>query len=58
MEAIAPAPPATKIRRALLNDTVAALPRLFGGRGVTPRIVDPATVLRRLDRPGTRQGLA
>lgn len=58
MNAIAHASPATKIHRALLNDTIAALPRLFGGRGVTPRIIDPTTVLRRLNRPGTRQRLA
>lgn len=58
MEAIAHASPATKIHRALLNDTIAALPRLFGGRGVTLAAVDRATLPRRLNRPGTRQGLA
>jgi hypothetical protein len=35
MDALAYLTPATKLRRALLNDTIAALPGLYGGRGVT-----------------------
>ncbi len=42
MDPLAHLSAATKTRRALLNDTVSALPGLFGGRGVTLIVFDPA----------------
>jgi hypothetical protein len=44
MDALAYLTPATKLRRALLNDTIAALPGLYGGRGVTFRPSSPGAV--------------
>jgi hypothetical protein len=41
MDTLAHLTSATRARRALLNDTLRALPSLFGGRGVTPLAYDP-----------------
>jgi hypothetical protein len=37
---------ATTARRAILNHTIAALPALFGGRGVSQLILDPGAIAR------------
>lgn len=37
---------APRTRRALLNDTMRALPTLFGGRGVTQLAFDPEAIAR------------
>jgi hypothetical protein len=45
MDALAHLSPGTRGRRALLNEAIAALPTLFGGRGVTLLVYDPAAAL-------------
>lgn len=46
MDALAHPSPKTQARRALLNATIAALPALFGGRGVTQLALDTGAVDR------------